>query len=440
VQQAAPVQESILDGSWIQQLVDRPESFTALIDGPSRGGWVALHGNDFESALQAFDPAEPTSSMARGRALWELSALFADLARTGDLAWEGTFTTWSEKSSIPAGSALTYVAGVAALEQGDTQVSQAWFKLTANASDPLVASSAAMVTQLSEGTPLEADQEPPFLVGRYQLHQQARASGDLGTIIATAHQPLVVESEQRPDGTTLQREFYDPQLLGTLAAAYRRQAAEALGVDDPLVGISRPAEGVSELGALIFGPVLRFDSLEAEGSRASALPGALGASSTLLASLGLEPDLPPEDDADWARNQVRSLDERLDAWSEQAREGANEDGLALLDDLQLVRIFRSRLLLARARSAMAAGHPWQAHAFAQLALDLESSRGITPVNHPGLQALIVESQLHKGHTREALDALQPLLGAYPALTGLDEVLGDLAILQGLDRYGDSKEN
>ena len=64
------------------------------------------------------------------------------------------------------------------------------------------------------------------------------------------------------------------------ASGVRAQGAalcEALGVDDPLVGISRPAEGVSELGALIFGPVLRFDSLEAEGSRASALPGALGA-------------------------------------------------------------------------------------------------------------------------------------------------------------------
>jgi hypothetical protein len=57
-----------------------------------------------------------------------------------------------------------------------------------------------------------------------------------------------------------------------------------------------------------------------------------------------------------------------------------------------------------------------------------------------LQAILIEAQLRTGHTREALDCIQPLLAAYPAATGLNEVLGDLAILQGLDRYGDSKEN
>ncbi len=226
-------------------------------------------------------------------------------------------------------------------------------------------------------------------------------------------------------------------MLRSYARAYEVQARQALG-SAPLEALGQaPAD---QLAALLFGPVAFGSELAAEASRATEAPGTFGASGPALASLGLEPELCAEDDAEWARRQVRQLDAALDAWAAGARDGATPDGQALLDDLQLVPIYRSRLLLALGRKALLAEHPWQALAFAQLALDLESSRGINHVNHPGLRAIIVEAQLRTGHTREALDAIQPLLGGYPAAKGLNEVLGDLAILQGLDRYGDSKEN
>jgi hypothetical protein len=427
----------VLDGSWVDAVVDSPERFATLTSSPARAGWIALHSNDFGAAVDGFSGDEPDAALGRGRALWELAQLHHGFADAGDLAWERSFATWSEKSAIPTGSALSYVAGLAALEQGDVEVAGAWFQLCAAARDPMVAQAAELIAAVHPGQPVEGADLPP-LVQRYNMHVQARTSGDIGALLAVADQPLVSELEERPDGSQLARAFYDPQLLRTLAVAYQAQATQALGGVAPLEAMGQaPADS---LAPVLFGPVVAGDQLAPEASRAAEAPRTLGASGPALASLGLDSELSTADDADWARGQVRLLDTGLDAWAAQAREAASPDGLALLDDLQLVRIYRSRVLLALGRKALLADHPWQALAFAQLALDLESSRGITHVNHPGLQAIIIEAQLRTGHTREALDAIQPLLDAYPALTGLDEVLGDLAILQGLDRYGDSKEN
>lgn len=427
----------VLDGSWVDQVVQRPERFAELTTSAGRAGWIALHSNDLQGAVQGFTGDDPSTALGRGRALWELSQLHHAFAAAGDLAWERSFATWSEKSAIPTGSALGYVAGLAALEQGDIEVAGAWFALCAAARDPQVAQAAALVSSAAPGQPISGDDLPP-LVLRYNQHLIVRASGDIGDLALVMDQPLVTELEPRPDGSQLERAFYDPQLLRTLAIAYDVQAAQALGGQDALQSLGQaPADS---LAAVLFGPVPTNSELRSEASRAADAPRTLGASGPALAALGLDSELPATDDADWARTQVRQLDGSLDAWAAAAREGATPDALALLDELQLVRIFRSRVLLALGRKALLSDHPWQALAFAQLALDLESSRGINHVNHPGLGAIIIEAHLRTGHTREALDAIQPLLDAYPALTGLDEVLGDLAILQGLDRYGDSKEN
>jgi len=62
------------------------------------------------------------------------------------------------------------------------------------------------------------------------------------------------------------------------------------------------------------------------------------------------------------------------------------------------------------------------------------------LNPPTLFAVSAAANLRTGRTREALDALEVLVGAYPEIKGLDETVGDLAVLQGLDRAGDSREN
>ena len=50
------------------------------------------------------------------------------------------------------------------------------------------------------------------------------------------------------------------------------------------------------------------------------------------------------------------------------------------------------------------------------------------------------AQLGMGQTREALTSLAPIKNHHPEAQALLEWLGDLAVLQGLDRQGDSKEN
>jgi len=433
--------ESPLAGSWADQIVSEPSRFNELMQATNREGWIAFHSNDYRGAAKAFQGDGPSDELARARALWELALLFEDLARTGDLAWRSTFATWTEKSSIPAGSALTYVAGLASRDQGDHQVARAWLKLTANAKDPQVAQAAAALLELDAvDRPLQAEGEQPPLMERFNAHVQARETGAIEELLLLAAEPLVTETETTAKGRPLERKFWDPQILRSAASGYRLQVSQLLQVEEPLASLSQPAEGALPMAALLFGPAATSELLSAEAKAGGATPNALGANGPQLQHLGLAAAFSETDDQEWTRRHIRELDVKLDAWVEASRASANADGVALLDDVQLVVVFRSRLLLALARKAILADHPRQAKVYAQQALDVESSRGISPVNHPGLLALIVESQLRTGHTREALDALQPLVESYPCLTGLDEVMGDLAILQGLDRYGDSKEN
>jgi hypothetical protein len=136
---------------------------------------------------------------------------------------------------------------------------------------------------------------------------------------------------------------------------------------------------------------------------------------------------------------VRALDARLDAWEAEQVAAATPEGQALYRDLQLVPVYRSRLLVEQTRRALQDGRPHQALAIAQRALDVEHARSVGPINPPELFALLAEANLRTGRTREAKDALAVLLPGWPWLRGLDETLGDLAVLEGIGRGGDSKE-
>ncbi len=438
---AASQKLSPLAGSWLQQITSSPQDFSSLVDASSRDGWIAFHRNDFTSASSSFKGEDASTRLARGRALWELSLFYDDAARVSELAWASTFSTWKERSAIPAGSSIPYVAGLAALDSGDLQSARNWLAISAESTNPFLAQASLQLASVeSLEAPFQGQDLPP-LIARVNQHLRARSTGALSPIMKSAHEPLVEERvPNEKTGTFVVHRLYDPMLCRTLSMGFRIKASMALGLDDPLHAVTHPTPEADPLAALLFSPAPNLHDLRAEGTRAISAPGTLGAMSPTLAQLGLVLELPREDDANWAREQLRLLDSALDQWVVEHKTSLDSDGLALLLDLKLPELFRSRVLLAMARRCMLADHPRQALAFAYLGLDLESPRALTAVNHPGLQALIMEGQLRTGHTREALDALQILLPAYPALTGLNEVLGDLAILQGLDRFGDSKEN
>ncbi len=163
---------STLDGSWIDAVVDEPGRFSTLASGEAREGWVALHSNDLGAAAKAF--AGSDTPIARGRALWELAELHHGLADSGDRAWENTFATWSEKSTLPVGSALSYVAALAAIEQGDQQLAGAWLELTANAKDPEVALAASLLATAQPGQPIAGTEHSGVEASFPDLYRQRR--------------------------------------------------------------------------------------------------------------------------------------------------------------------------------------------------------------------------------------------------------------------------
>jgi len=406
---------AVLDASWAGLLARTPTHFTDLVD-TNRIGWSALHANRLPAARLA-------GGVPGARAAGELAELYGDLARVDSLAWQAMVETWESRSGLPEGSAVTWFVGLAAMESGQSDLAQAWFARAKDATDPRVAQAAQVLAGRDTLDEPLADTLGNPLLERFDAHFEARRSVQLMGLLEEGVRPIFEETS----ATGLQRSFFDPQLNWTAEAVLRSEAAQ------------RSAEG---LDALIFSGCLTAEDLTQETARIAAggRHGTLCALAPSWAQLGVEPNLGETDDAEQARLIVRALDAAVDPWRKALGDSLTDDGAELLDGLNLPGVLRSRYLLALARHALAADHPRQALAIVQVAMDLEKPRQIGPLNPPGFYAVTAEAQLLTGHTREALDALQVLADAYPELAGVDEVVGDLAILQGLDRHGDSKEN
>lgn len=416
---------------WVADVVREPQKFAALMDSTRRDGWIAYHSNDLNGAVVAFGTGTPEIDRARARVELDLGVLHADLARLQRAAHARLFDTWDRRGTMPQNSAAPAIAALSARCADEpwkpwadrVQAGPGAAFLFALGRDDALFPSEAPGT----GTPLDDD---PFMQRRL-LHTRAK-DGDIGALMAVATVPLVVEPA---DG--FQRTFYDPCLHQTLSAAWLSTASRSLGGEDwRAAGAWAKHDG---LAGTLFAPWLTPADLEAEVA-AAAHPGLLGATMPSLAPLGLRGDAGAgTDDLQQARDEARRLSASLDRWKRELRESAGEDGRALLVDLQLIERFRQSWLLARARLALSEDRPRQALAFVQLARDV-TERGVGPDNSPAVLALLAEAELRNGHTRESLDALELLSQSYPEVAGLKELVGDLAVLEGLDRRGDSKEN
>lgn len=232
----------------------------------------------------------------------------------------------------------------------------------------------------------------PAVAERQKLHEAVRAGATPRSTLDAAPDPLLREPV---DGGT--RDLSDPWRLRTAARVAAREAERTPPLDTTL-----------------------FSGL------ATPLPLPAPAADAVA-------------DADACRASVRPLDAEFDAWQKAAAGSAPSDGRALLDDLRLVDGARARTLVDLAVAALDADRPACALALGQLALDHEAPRAIGPVNSPTLFAVIASAQLRVGRTREALDALDVLASGWPETAGLDETLGTLVVLEGLDRRGDSRE-
>ena len=115
---------------------------------------------------------------------------------------------------------------------------------------------------------------------------------------------------------------------------------------------------------------------------------------------------------------------------------APELGRILLDDLALVNRFRQDLFLQFARTTQDTEQRTAIlRHLSQSATAASPGAGV-----PGELSLTTKAQIKNGRTRESLDTLNRLHTDFPETLSLQEWIGDLAILESLDRYGDSKEN
>jgi hypothetical protein len=435
---------SIDEQGWIALLANEPARFAALMEAGSRDGWVAYHKNDYATAAQQFQE----QPIPRARALLELAIFQNDLARLSREATLRTFDLWQSKSGIPDGSALPVVAALAAAEAGDDARRAAWLGRSKPKDPNVQALAARLGTRLADWSAPQVAEGP--LVACVWAHLQARKTGE-DLLLGEACPPGPLVTEQAADHL---RTFYNPMTHGTEAAVALRAAAVALRAagqsDDgttpppaaaPSIDVDALARAAGDdahaLETLLFSawwtPADVIYDIEDDRSLRTA-----GAKGPTLQGLGVQGPVPKEESIEWARGRVRTLTAQLDRW--QQSELSRGEGLALLEELELVRQYQGKVLLAWARAALDEGRPHEALTFAQMAIDAERSREITPVNGPGLYAILAEAQLRTGRTRESLDALEVLTSRFPEVEGLDETVGDLAILQGLDRQGDSKEN
>lgn len=312
------------------------------------------------------------------RAAAELAVLHGVLAAVSNDAWRTLGTTWELRGTLPLDSALPTLIALSAKDAGDNVAWARWL-------------------QMPRRTDTTVD-------ARVAQHEALRkGEGDPSSVLTLAGAPLVTEP-----GVSGTRSLWDPMVHLTLSLGYGR----ALTDDYPTDLLER---------TLFSGAIDPAD----------------GAPSASLAKLGLA--LPQKDDAEACRELVRAFDRQLDPWAIQLAATAPDAGKSLLTDLRLVEGLRARALVDWAVDALGLDRPRCALAFAEMALDHEHPRELTPLNSPTLFAVSAAANLRTGRSREALDALQVLVGPFPETIGLDETVGDLAVLQGLDRAGDSRE-
>lgn len=415
---------------WVSEVANDPESFAALTRDPgARAGWIAFHQHDYAGAITAFSaPGSPP--VARGRAELALAVLYRDLASLSGLVNEQLFVSWAARGGLPPGGDAPLVAALAASCSGSGKAAD-W------ASEVGAGPDQAIARALGRGEdPFAVTSTGPF-GRRMAIHREVLASGNPATLMAAATEPIV--SVQEADFV---RTFWDPCVYRTLSEVWLVRALDDIGTEgaggpDQWRSLGRLVASDAGLDTRLFAAWPSTADLVSSLETAEE-PGILGARSPSLQRLGLGAQDSTTDDAEGAKDEVGILELALEAFGKPLADGTESEGRTVIRDLGLVHRFRQEWLVVRAREALRAHQPRRASVFLDLGRDV-GARTLGPQNGPALFALTAQARLGLGHTREALDALHVLVAGHAEAIGLVETTGDLAVLQGIDRQGDSKE-
>jgi len=410
--------------SWWRRLGNGPAEFEELMLS-GRDGWIAMHRNDHRAAFGAFGgQGVPAVRAALEEALLhdDLAHLVghANRARYAALAERGTelgdlgdlFTSWGARCAPGGGPRPELVEPTASWSHGLSR--------GATCAGPFGAACGPL--------PGMAADAPEPLRSRNALHLSA-SGGDAAAreaLYAAATEPVLSETA---DG--FERRHMDPCLDATLAVAWSMQA-RAIDRDAPTVSAWVTELQGAGLAGDLFAPWPRAEALTVrdDGALWGAASGALW-----VAPGGV--DLSHDQDPQRLRDQITAWR----AWTDEeaASAVASAADPALLHGLTPVAGLRQDVLVAAGRDALRHDAPQQALLLLEAAVDV-TDRDVGAANSPALYALLAEARLKTGRTRQALDALEPLTARVPTVASAKELVGDLAVLESMDRVGDSKEN
>lgn len=403
------VLNEVPDLGWATRIVQEPTSFSALMQRDGRERWVRWHAHDWSWDAAT---AEAHGDWQRRLALLELRA---DLQHLSTAATERLVTSWQARGTL--GDDLGARTVLAMAKVCEAKASSAAASTGEEAVDTELAD---QVGPLVEGLP--PDEAQAVREGaRFQQRRWEKAEGGF----------LEARIRKKKDAGLWMfgdRELERADFVGNLVEV-DADGNEVRVWQDPCI----PWHGMYSL----------YKTDHPRAQLAAADPQDLGTSLFSerfvdISQLGLSTTPPTTDDPQAAREEVRVLDATLDATRALLEKEADPDGLALLQQIRPLRRLRQEVLVDRARSDLRAGRVQRAYATLLLARDV-TEREIGPANGPALFALLAEANLRAGRSREALDALQPLVARFPETAATREIISDLVVLEGMDRTGDSKE-
>lgn len=447
----------LLVASWMAQAARDPAGVTALLDAPGGAGWLDLYHGDIASAMGTFSSASSASArLGRARAdLARADALLAAARLHREAALELVRYRRDHRDRLRTGRHELALAVLVAHHADAPSDELATFSARASEQSPGQGDLDRALRALIADDAQRPESLPEMWRARLAF-ADAVSAGDMDAATALAitaqmggpdlRDPMGEDAEA---GVQFEGLFYDPSFL-TAAARYHLASAwvaasELPGVGDAIDGAVRGAWG-GELPA---------------GLSAEAAPGEapLPAWAALFAS-------PWVDRADWDAHWTgsdrafltRFAEKRADvpiggtssldvddllravAQAEEPmvaalKDGAGPEGVALVDDLRLVRPVQDRVLRARMAQLVDEGHAAQARRLAERSLDPNpGSRGgptssaRTRVSWRNDRAFLVDLARclwRAGQPGGALDLVHPLAEEDPALQSVKHYLGQL---------------
>lgn len=493
---AAEVAPSVDFGAtWILSVARDPAPIQALLSSNPQQGWQLLYQRQYEAAAESFAAGTaPSDAIGQARAQLAIAELFSSAHQLAlDVLDRMEVRLKENADRIAAAPSAGYFAASRALQAGDAagalsavdgflaqhpahplkdvavalrggalyakgdkaQAEAAWKKVATP--DGKAVAAAWMARFGHEGVTLPASSDDLSMLGKRALLAARVESGDLDGAMAlsqTLDGKAPDFSETVGEGESqAERKEYDPMVLESTARLHARLALKAVGAQSgPASWIAARARAVvgeplgvepsavaaapvtaAELPALAFGDLATPADLARDLARLKGETLEKGLESEFLKALGPVTAAPDQGrQVREAQDLGRSWEEALQAQLKALPEG---DGPSMAQGLQLPRGLVASLLQARARQLIQAGKALEGLALLEYTFEKEKSSSITWINEPQLFLDTTAAYCQLDRYREALNYLYRLLDSYPQLWSFYEVLGNLSVLDTLDRLG-----